>query len=92
MLNAEATRNLLICFLWLLKNADTSVLKTWWSDLPLTRLSRILEVIYLEVSNFEYKVSIFIVVDPLVFLLSHLISFPGQAFFLPLMNKVFYKF
>ncbi|XP_052826042.1 dedicator of cytokinesis protein 7 isoform X2 [Octopus bimaculoides] len=55
MLNADATHNLLICFVWVLKNADYAVLKSWWSELPLTRLSRIVEIIYFVVSNFEYK-------------------------------------
>ncbi|XP_041359192.1 dedicator of cytokinesis protein 7-like isoform X2 [Gigantopelta aegis] len=54
-LSADSTQNLLICFLWVLKNADHSVLKHWWSELPMTKLSPLLEVIYYAVSNFEYK-------------------------------------
>ncbi|XP_076463063.1 dedicator of cytokinesis protein 7-like isoform X1 [Babylonia areolata] len=54
-INAEATRNLLMCFLWVLKNSELSFLRQWWNDMPINRLARILEVLYLAVSNFEYK-------------------------------------
>ena len=55
-LNAEDTRNLLMCFTWVLKNVDKSVLKQWWTDMPINRLNCILEIIYFTVSNFEYRV------------------------------------
>ena len=58
-LNAEDTRNLLICFVWVLKNVDKSVLRAWWADMPINRLNCILEIIYFAVSNFEYRVSLF---------------------------------
>lgn len=45
-----------MCFLWVLKNSEQSFLRQWWNDLPMNRLGRILEVLYLGVSNFEYKV------------------------------------
>ncbi|XP_052775389.1 dedicator of cytokinesis protein 7-like isoform X2 [Mya arenaria] len=54
-LNAEDSRNLLICFTWVLKNVDKSVLRTWWTDMPINRLNCILEIIYYAVSNFEYR-------------------------------------
>ncbi|XP_048256489.1 dedicator of cytokinesis protein 7-like isoform X1 [Haliotis rufescens] len=54
-LNMETTRNLLICFLWVLKNAEHSLLKQWWGDLPMVKLNKLLEVVYFCVSNFEYK-------------------------------------
>lgn len=54
-INPEASRNLLMCFLWVLKNSEHSVLRQWWNDLPLHRLAKNLEVLYLAVSNFEYK-------------------------------------
>lgn len=57
-LNAEATRNLLICFMWVIKNIDQSVLRQWWSDLDVGVLQQILDVIYFVVSNFEYRVGI----------------------------------
>lgn len=55
-INMESTRNLLMGFLWVLKNADHACLRHWWVDLPMAKLSRILEILYLAVSNFEYKV------------------------------------
>ncbi|BFY99508.1 hypothetical protein BsWGS_02548 [Bradybaena similaris] len=54
-LGLESTRNLLLCFLWVLKNAKQSLLKSWWSELPITKLASLLEVLFLAVSNFEYK-------------------------------------
>lgn len=82
MLNADATHNLLICFMWVLKNADYAVLKSWWSELPLTRLSRIVEIVYFVVSNFEYKVNMF-----LFFLLVAL-----HIFLTPLIIIISFKF
>ncbi|KAL5022031.1 hypothetical protein ScPMuIL_001186 [Solemya velum] len=55
MINGEATRHLLICLVWVLKNADRSVLHHWWSEFPLERLHQLLDVIYLIISNFEYR-------------------------------------
>ncbi|XP_069126839.1 dedicator of cytokinesis protein 7-like isoform X2 [Argopecten irradians] len=54
-LSAECTRNLLICFMWVLKNADQTVLRQWWTDLNIGVLSQLLEVVYFAISNFEYK-------------------------------------
>ncbi|XP_052102074.1 dedicator of cytokinesis protein 7-like [Mytilus californianus] len=54
-LNAESTRNLLICFMWVIKNVDQSVLRQWWSDMDVGVLQQILDVIYYVVSNFEYR-------------------------------------
>ena len=59
-LNAEDTRNLLMCFTWVLKNVDKSVLRQWWTDMPINRLNCILEIIYFAISNFEYRVFIII--------------------------------
>ncbi|XP_064626372.1 dedicator of cytokinesis protein 7-like isoform X5 [Lineus longissimus] len=55
VLTAEGTRSLLMCFQWVLKNIDTQFLRHWWSDMPLTKLNQILEVLYLTIYNFEYK-------------------------------------
>jgi len=55
-LGAEATQDLLICFLWVLKNIDERFLKCWWTDMTATRLSQVLEVLCLCESHFEYKV------------------------------------
>ncbi|XP_075527914.1 dedicator of cytokinesis isoform X1 [Dermacentor variabilis] len=54
-LKEEATRHLLVCFLWVLKNADQRTLRQWWADWPLHRLQRLLDVLYICVSCFEYK-------------------------------------
>lgn len=56
-LTTECTRNLLICFLWVIKNADESVVRQWWSELNVNVLAQILDVLYFCISNFEYKVS-----------------------------------
>uniref|UniRef100_A0A3B4A7C3 Uncharacterized protein n=1 Tax=Periophthalmus magnuspinnatus TaxID=409849 RepID=A0A3B4A7C3_9GOBI len=52
---AESSRSLLICLLWVLKNADELVLQKWFTDLSVTQLSRLLDLLYLCVSCFEYK-------------------------------------
>lgn len=59
-INQESTRNLMMCFLWVLKNADHASLRHWWSELPINKLARILEILYLVISNFEYKVHHFV--------------------------------
>uniref|UniRef100_A0A8C5AXU2 Dedicator of cytokinesis 7 n=1 Tax=Gadus morhua TaxID=8049 RepID=A0A8C5AXU2_GADMO len=50
------TRSLLICLLWVLKNADEMVLQKWFTDLSVSQLNRLLDLLYLCVSCFEYKV------------------------------------
>ena len=37
VLKEQTTRNLLLCFLWVLKNVEKSVLKQWWTELPHNR-------------------------------------------------------
>ncbi|XP_005999457.1 dedicator of cytokinesis protein 8 isoform X2 [Latimeria chalumnae] len=54
-LTAETSRNLLICFLWIMKNADHSLIQKWTVDLSTTQLNKILELLYIGVSCFEYK-------------------------------------
>ncbi|CAM1319326.1 DOCK6 (predicted) [Pycnogonum litorale] len=54
-LGAEATRNLLACFLWVLKNVEDGVLVDCWLDLSFNRLHQLLEILYIAVSCFEYK-------------------------------------
>ena len=56
-LSEEATRNLMACFLWVVKNVDQHILHTWWSDMSMARLNQIIDVLYFCVSIFEYKVS-----------------------------------
>ena len=58
MLNADTTRNLMICFLWIMKNADQTLLRKWIADLPSMQLNRILDLLFICVSCFEYKVSL----------------------------------
>uniref|UniRef100_A0A8C6TBE8 Dedicator of cytokinesis 7 n=1 Tax=Neogobius melanostomus TaxID=47308 RepID=A0A8C6TBE8_9GOBI len=53
--SAESSRSLLICLLWVLKNADELVLQKWFTDLSVTQLNRLLDLLYLCVSCFEYK-------------------------------------
>uniref|UniRef100_A0A8C0XMT3 Dedicator of cytokinesis protein 8 n=1 Tax=Castor canadensis TaxID=51338 RepID=A0A8C0XMT3_CASCN len=56
VLNADTTRNLMICFLWIMKNADQSLIRKWIADLPSMQLNRILDLLFICVSCFEYKV------------------------------------
>ncbi|XP_071010793.1 dedicator of cytokinesis protein 7 isoform X13 [Oncorhynchus clarkii lewisi] len=53
--SGESSRSLLICLLWVLKNADECVLQKWFSDLSVSQLNRLLDMLYLCVSCFEYK-------------------------------------
>lgn len=55
--SAESSRSLLICLLWVLKNADELVLQKWFTDLSVSQLNRLLDLLYLCVSCFEYKVA-----------------------------------
>ncbi|KAK1126530.1 dedicator of cytokinesis protein 8-like isoform X2 [Acipenser oxyrinchus oxyrinchus] len=54
-LTAETSRNLLICFLWIIKNADQILIQKWAMDLHSSQLNRLLELLYICVSCFEYK-------------------------------------
>uniref|UniRef100_A0A8C5C768 Dedicator of cytokinesis 7 n=1 Tax=Gadus morhua TaxID=8049 RepID=A0A8C5C768_GADMO len=57
LLNTQvSSRSLLICLLWVLKNADEMVLQKWFTDLSVSQLNRLLDLLYLCVSCFEYKV------------------------------------
>uniref|UniRef100_A0A2K5DFD9 Dedicator of cytokinesis 8 n=1 Tax=Aotus nancymaae TaxID=37293 RepID=A0A2K5DFD9_AOTNA len=55
MLNADTTRSLMICFLWIMKNADQSLIRKWIADLPSVQLNRILDILFICVFCFEYK-------------------------------------
>ena len=57
MLGPVSTRNLLICFLWVVKNIDQELVSSWWYTLSITRLNSLLNVLDLCVSCFEYRVS-----------------------------------
>ncbi|KAK7862685.1 hypothetical protein R5R35_000927 [Gryllus longicercus] len=54
-LSSETTRNLLICFLWVIKNVNNNLLKHWWMELSSQRLQQLLEVLNICISCFEYK-------------------------------------
>ncbi|XP_043955474.1 dedicator of cytokinesis protein 7-like isoform X6 [Gambusia affinis] len=54
-LSAECSRTLLVCFLWVLKNADASLLERWVLDLSVLQINRLLDLLHLCVSCFEYK-------------------------------------
>uniref|UniRef100_A0A672RT09 Dedicator of cytokinesis 8 n=1 Tax=Sinocyclocheilus grahami TaxID=75366 RepID=A0A672RT09_SINGR len=59
MLTAETSRNLLMCFLWIIKNADQNLVQRWTVDMPLSQLSRLLELLTICISCFEYRVKHF---------------------------------
>ncbi|KAK2497729.1 hypothetical protein MC885_014480 [Smutsia gigantea] len=54
-LSAESSRTLLVCVLWVLKNAEPALLQRWAADLALPQLGRLLELLYLCLAAFEYK-------------------------------------
>ncbi|ESO12296.1 hypothetical protein HELRODRAFT_158781 [Helobdella robusta] len=57
-LSQESTQDLLICFLWVLKNANIKLLWMWWSNLTPATINQLLEILKLAISNFEYKYSL----------------------------------
>ncbi|XP_021100779.1 dedicator of cytokinesis protein 6 isoform X3 [Heterocephalus glaber] len=54
-LSAESSRTLLVCVLWVLKNAEPALLQRWAADLALPQLGRLLDLLYLCLAGFEYK-------------------------------------
>ncbi|XP_077326427.1 dedicator of cytokinesis protein 6 isoform X7 [Lithobates pipiens] len=55
VLSAESSRNLLVCALWVLKNAEQDCLQRWFSSLSVLQLTRLLELLSVCVSCFQYK-------------------------------------
>ncbi|KAL5487361.1 hypothetical protein EMCRGX_G019952 [Ephydatia muelleri] len=55
VLGPGTTRNLLICFIWVLKNIDRPLFYQWLTVLSISRLTTLLNVLDLCVSCFEYK-------------------------------------
>ncbi|XP_037674595.1 dedicator of cytokinesis protein 6 isoform X3 [Choloepus didactylus] len=55
LLSAESSRTLLVCTLWVLKNAEPALLQRWAADLTLPQLGRLLDLLYLCLAAFEYK-------------------------------------
>lgn len=57
-LAADTSRHLLVCFLWVMKNADRSLIQRWTVDMPPSQLNKLLEILTICVSCFEYRVSL----------------------------------
>ncbi|XP_033475104.1 dedicator of cytokinesis protein 8 isoform X1 [Epinephelus lanceolatus] len=53
-LAADTSRHLLVCFLWVMKNADRSLIQRWTVDMPPSQLNKLLELLTICVSCFEY--------------------------------------
>ncbi|XP_037633423.1 dedicator of cytokinesis protein 8 isoform X1 [Sebastes umbrosus] len=53
-LAADTSRHLLVCFLWVMKNADRSLIQRWTIDMPPSQLNKLLELLTICVSCFEY--------------------------------------
>lgn len=56
-LPADTSQHLLVCFLWVMKNAEKSLIQRWTADMPPSLLNKLLELLTICVSCFEYKVS-----------------------------------
>lgn len=69
-LAADTSRHLLVCFLWVMKNADRSLIQRWTVDMPPSQLNKLLELLTICVSCFEYRVSLLIYRLPLHCLVS----------------------
>ena len=64
LLGPVSTRNLLVCFLWVLKNIDKELVQSWWAQLSITRsggaqgvcwLPLLLILSYSHISTFSYS-------------------------------------
>uniref|UniRef100_A0A8C6V1M5 Dedicator of cytokinesis 8 n=1 Tax=Neogobius melanostomus TaxID=47308 RepID=A0A8C6V1M5_9GOBI len=55
-LPADTSRNLLVCFLWVMKNAERSLIQRWTVDMPPSQLQKLLELLTICISCFEYRV------------------------------------
>lgn len=53
--NADTTRHLLLCLQWVLRHVDEIQLRNWWSELNPQKLHRLLELLFICVSGFEYR-------------------------------------
>ncbi|KAF7669881.1 hypothetical protein LDENG_00100590 [Lucifuga dentata] len=54
-LAADTSRHLLVCFLWVMKNADRSLIQRWTADMHPSQLNKLLELLTICVSCFEYR-------------------------------------
>lgn len=53
--NGETTRHLLISCLWVLRHVEEVPLRNWWSELNPSKLHRLLELLFISISGFEYR-------------------------------------
>ncbi|KAL3062786.1 hypothetical protein OYC64_002564 [Pagothenia borchgrevinki] len=53
-LAADTSRHLLVCFLWVMKNAERSLIQRWTIEMPPSQLNKLLELLTICVSCFEY--------------------------------------
>ncbi|XP_061756610.1 dedicator of cytokinesis protein 8 isoform X2 [Nerophis ophidion] len=53
-LAADTSRHLLVCFLWVMKNADRSLIQRWTVDMPPSQLNKLMELLTICLSCFEY--------------------------------------
>uniref|UniRef100_A0A3P8VXJ3 Dedicator of cytokinesis 8 n=1 Tax=Cynoglossus semilaevis TaxID=244447 RepID=A0A3P8VXJ3_CYNSE len=54
-LAADTSRHLLVCFLWVMKNADKNLIQRWTIEMPPSQLNKLLELLTICVSCFEYR-------------------------------------
>ncbi|KAK2837136.1 hypothetical protein Q5P01_014348 [Channa striata] len=54
-LAADTSRHLLVCFLWVMKNADKNLIQRWTVDMSPSQLNKLLELLTICVSCFEYR-------------------------------------
>ncbi|XP_037536915.1 dedicator of cytokinesis protein 8 [Nematolebias whitei] len=54
-LAADTSRHLLVCFLWVMKNADRSLIQRWTVAMPPSQLNKLLELLTICISCFEYR-------------------------------------
>ncbi|XP_006898913.1 PREDICTED: dedicator of cytokinesis protein 6-like [Elephantulus edwardii] len=54
-LSAESSRTLLVCVLWVLKNAEPALLHRWAADLALPQLGGLLDLLHLCLAAFGHK-------------------------------------
>ncbi|XP_060894763.1 dedicator of cytokinesis protein 8 isoform X1 [Labrus mixtus] len=54
-LAADTSRHLLVCFLWVMKNADRTLIQRWTVDMPPSQLNKLLELLTICVSCFDYR-------------------------------------
>lgn len=57
-LAADSSRHLLVCFLWVMKNADRNLVQRWAVEMPPSQLNKLLELLAICVSCFEYRVGL----------------------------------